>query len=1186
MYKKVSSLSVLFIIILTGISISNPMYYSIEFSKDKLHFSKWNNYDQITYEDCELNLEIGAPQIPVKIISFSLPENTKIADVKIVSSKKEYLSNKYNIIPVQQPQPLSKDTKNISFTEPNARYQQNVYPKNIVSISKNGYLSGYNIGNIIVYPIQYVPKEKKVLFYSKMEFEIVLEDIQNNQLSRSRQNPIITKIIEKGLKELVVNKQDIVKNRPIMRTCKSNLPDEDHSYIIITSTDYENAFIPLKEWKDKKGLSAKIVTTSYIYSNYSGFDDAEKIRNFIIDAYQNWGTGWVLLGGDIYVVPHRVAFAMESQAGIHPSDEDEIPCDLYFADLDGTWDANDNHIYGELDDEIDLYPDIFVGRASVDSYIEAENFVDKLLIYEKTPPIDYQLNMLFLAEILWQNPYTNSGLGKDFIDDMYVPDRFDPITKLYEADGNLSVASAKSAMNEGQSVINHNGHAFYGVMGMGNGYFAYYDADNLINAPKFFILYSIGCWPAAFDYDCIAEHFITNPNGGAIAFVGNSRYGWGSPGNPTFGYSDRYDQQFFNFLFNMNMYNLGTILANSKAVHIPLAQQENVYRWCMYQINLLGDPEMPVWTDTPDTLLVDCPEVVPLGSDFYNIIVTSNYAPIRNALVCAKQLDYFYSVVQTDMNGVANIEISPQVALANVQLTVTAPNYLPFETEIAVSTPSSCVGCADYQLNNNQEINPGDSVCIDVILKNYGNGDASNVIGILSTQAEEISLIDTLINVGNLASGDTILIDDAFSFALADSVQDGQSFLLHLNISDDTGIPTTNDIVFTACKPNIVYAGYSVDDELYGNGNHIAEPGEICDFTFTLTNIGLGIANDVKAVFSAPNGEIVFPTSMSNLGNIAHNDSASCIVSGEVLSSCPSPWFPLINISITTASYPFFDNFHLTVGQTGFSDDVESGIGSWTHSGTNDYWHITDTESHSEIHSWYCGIDGHYVNNMDAELVSPSFVIGQNQEISFWAKYTFTNYGSDGVYVEYKIDDDWIVLDFIGSGGALNILPTGNDWLEYNYAIDVPPESNIQIKFRFVSDNEDYEEGFYLDDIDVGGQVYNYTSVDEKLLPKIFTIVQNYPNPFNPVTTISFTIQEKYNKKNPQIEIYNIKGQRVRVLECGESIATKSEQTEAVHSIIWNGKDDNNNPVPSGIYLYQLKCGEYKSLVKKMCLIK
>ena len=53
------------------------------------------------------------------------------------------------------------------------------------------------------------------------------------------------------------------------------------------------------------------------------------------------------------------------------------------------------------------------------------------------------------------------------------------------------------------------------------------DMDALTNGEKQTILYSMGCDPAAFDVtNCIAEHFVRNSNGGGIAFIGNSRYGW------------------------------------------------------------------------------------------------------------------------------------------------------------------------------------------------------------------------------------------------------------------------------------------------------------------------------------------------------------------------------------------------------------------------------------------------------------------------------------------------------------------------------------------------------------------------------------------------------------------------------------------------------------------------------------
>lgn len=55
---------------------------------------------------------------------------------------------------------------------------------------------------------------------------------------------------------------------------------------------------------------ARIIDVAWIYANYIGYDNPEKIRNFIIDAYTNWNTTYCLLGGDIAVVPHRLLYVM------------------------------------------------------------------------------------------------------------------------------------------------------------------------------------------------------------------------------------------------------------------------------------------------------------------------------------------------------------------------------------------------------------------------------------------------------------------------------------------------------------------------------------------------------------------------------------------------------------------------------------------------------------------------------------------------------------------------------------------------------------------------------------------------------------------------------------------------------------------------------------------------------------
>lgn len=107
----------------------------------------------------------------------------------------------------------------------------------------------------------------------------------------------------------------------------------------------------------------------------------------------------------------------------------------------------------------------------------------------------------------------------------------------------------------------------------------------------------------------------------------------------------------------------------------------------------------------------------------------------------------------------------------------------------------------------------------------------------------------------------------------------------------------------------------------------------------------------------------------------------------------------------------------------------------------------------------------------------------------------------------------------------------------------------------------------------------NYTpvSINDHLIQEIIINLQNYPNPFNPSTTISFEFSNEQNQQNGQtkLEIYNGKGQKIRQYSIFNNRS----------SITWDGKDENNNPVVSGIYFYKLQTAGF-SQTKKMILMK
>ncbi|MBW6515296.1 MAG: carboxypeptidase regulatory-like domain-containing protein [Candidatus Cloacimonetes bacterium] len=101
------------------------------------------------------------------------------------------------------------------------------------------------------------------------------------------------------------------------------------------------------------------------------------------------------------------------------------------------------------------------------------------------------------------------------------------------------------------------------------------------------------------------------------------------------------------------------------------------------------------------------------------------------------------------------------------------------------------------------------------------------------------------------------------------------------------------------------------------------------------------------------------------------------------------------------------------------------------------------------------------------------------------------------------------------------------------------------------------------------------TDDDNILVPLVTELRGNYPNPFNPDTNISFSLKEF---SHVTIEIYNVKGQRVRTLVNGDMEA-------GYHTVVWNGRNDQGREAGSGIFFYRMKSGSYNS-TKKMILMK
>jgi hypothetical protein len=693
---------------------SYTLQYTLSFSEKDLSFEKLLGYDLVTMKDCSYLRDLGKPMIPTKNIMIALPSGMKATNIRILSNKVESIQGTYTIFPAQRPLPVGTVQDPILVIHPNrATYNQPIpYPSQMISLGAQTDLAGQSMVEITVFPLHYFPFQKNLTLVTSLTFRIegvsgnICGDYLSSHISDNERD-----MYQQMVQNMVINPEN-VELRSSPNPQPMGVPSGDYDYVIITQSSWVSAFQSLADWKTQKGVPANIVTTTWIYNSggYSG-SNVDKIRAFVQDAYATWGTTYVLLGGDTDVVPCKYT----TFPGV---DSDPVPNDVYYADFDSDWICEVN-----------------IGRASVtgtgSGTGQIGNFIDKVLTYETDPPLtNYATKAGFFGFNL--DSSTPAEQCKIDIKDAYIPTSW-TVTTVYDSQTGNHQTNVISALNAGQNLVNHADHSNSDYMGTGyvnhDWGIGNSDMDGLSNGNKQAILYSMGCDPAAFDVsNCIAEHFVRNSNGGGLAFIGNSRYGWYNPG-----YYDtlsmEFDVHFFKSLFQEDLYNLGAAFSDHKNDVMASNPDDDYYEYCYTELTLLGDPELPVWTANPSTLSVSHPLTIPLVPYPFNVHVeTMDGNNIANACVCLWKGTEVYEREFTDSTGNVTFSVAPSTE-GIMYVTVTKHNYIPSEHTLQIlegnlppyqpSFPNPSNGATNVSLStdlswNCGDPNPGDIVTYDV----------------------------------------------------------------------------------------------------------------------------------------------------------------------------------------------------------------------------------------------------------------------------------------------------------------------------------------------------------------------------------------------------------------------------------------------------------------------------------------
>ena len=400
------------------------------------------------------------------------------------------------------------------------------------------------------------------------------------------------------------------------------LLDGDAEYLLITSDALRSAFQPLADRRAAQGLPAQVITVEHIDEHYDGTrpdggsDLQTKIRNCIREYEQDHGTSWVTLGGDETVVPIRTCYGTVG----------DLPADLYYFDLDFTWDTDANGVYGERgQDEANLVPEVFGGRIPVRTAEQVTAYVDKLIRYETASPEGYANTMLLDASTAGPSYRSGTARADGYLDhervsggeqlavDLYrnyvapywqatpLDRHCDSITSWDEAATGDAFDGAhfQDALNAGYHHVFVYGHGNAKRMpALNQGV-----AAELTNRDRPSIFFVISCGAGGYDRaePGLSEALLRNPDGGAVAFIGANR--------TTYSSLVVYARQFYREVFENKRTTIGEAFALMKSAY-PTGSWDAKFMW-----NLQGDSALVL---LPEETQRDLHVSVPNGLELYD----------------------------------------------------------------------------------------------------------------------------------------------------------------------------------------------------------------------------------------------------------------------------------------------------------------------------------------------------------------------------------------------------------------------------------------------------------------------------------------------------------------------------------------------------------------------------------------
>lgn len=597
-------------------------------------------------------LDEQQPELPYTTLKILLPQNTKVTNVKLTNKGKQLVGT----FKLPSNTPLSVESKQMQQIA-SIKYNANTkFPLNSIANYTQSSIDGYEVLYVSVCPFEYKANTGELFIFTNMELNYEI----------SNKSVVVPHQIGHNMRKLV---RSIVDNSDMLENLYPYQNSFTYSnYLIITADSLKSAFEPLADAKRYKGMTVFVVSVEDILSRYSSYayrnyDVAEKIKCFIQDEYYNHNIGYVLLGGNCDIIPTRYCY------GFVDNEVASIPTDWYYAcvsnddSYDLRWDYNENQIYGELSDRMDLSADLFVSRLPVNNRIEIDTYLHKRIKYENDQM--YQDNsynrMLFAGRwISIQYPYSDAQYWGTQIGTT-IQGLYDAnISYLYDTDSNLgniyfSATNLQEQLRHTNAFVHIDTHGEPSkwltdiITGDFNNPDRYYTSDSVrcLTSSGNTVITTSSCYSNDFDSNTsLGRTFLLHPNNGTLFFTGNSYKGI-VPASFAMMYEPLIYCNMYQSLFSGQINNLEECLYLEKNNFYEV--DDNIRNWTLYTINTIGDPDFCPYLHKPETLIVDAI----LSSGYLDITTNlanctlNEYVEEDDNAICSTDFDYNCCVLES-----------------------------------------------------------------------------------------------------------------------------------------------------------------------------------------------------------------------------------------------------------------------------------------------------------------------------------------------------------------------------------------------------------------------------------------------------------------------------------------------------------------------------------------------------------